>query len=48
MDTVVCLNVLEHIDDDRAGLQHIYSTLRPGGRAIVLVPQGAGVYRYAR
>ncbi len=44
MDTVVCLNVLEHIDDDLAGLRHIYSTLRQGGRAIVLVPQGAGVY----
>jgi SAM-dependent methyltransferase len=44
MDTVVCLNVLEHIEDDLAGLKNIYSALRPGGRAIVLVPQGAGNY----
>lgn len=44
MDAVVCLNVLEHVEDDLAGLGNLYSTLRPGGRAIVLVPQGAGVY----
>ena len=41
MDTVVCLNVLEHIEDDRTGLQNIRSALIPGGRAVVLVPQGA-------
>ncbi|HZQ51450.1 MAG TPA: glycosyltransferase [Bryobacteraceae bacterium] len=40
MDTVVCLNVLEHIEDDRAGLRNICSCLRRGGRAILLVPQG--------
>jgi glycosyltransferase involved in cell wall biosynthesis/2-polyprenyl-3-methyl-5-hydroxy-6-metoxy-1,4-benzoquinol methylase len=44
MDSVVCLNVLEHVEDDMAGLRNIYSTLRSNGRAIVLVPQGAGVY----
>lgn len=40
MDTVVCLNVLEHIEDDLAGLRNIYSCLKPGGRAALLVPQG--------
>jgi SAM-dependent methyltransferase len=44
MDSVVCLNVVEHIQDDLQGLSNIYSTLRPGGRAVVLVPQGQGVY----
>jgi 2-polyprenyl-3-methyl-5-hydroxy-6-metoxy-1,4-benzoquinol methylase len=39
-DTVVCLNVLEHIADDAAAIANIFATLRPGGRAVVLVPQG--------
>jgi glycosyltransferase involved in cell wall biosynthesis len=44
LDSVVCLNVLEHIEDDIAGLENLYGCLRPGGRAVVLVPQGPGVY----
>ncbi len=44
VDTVVCLNVLEHIEDDRSGLRNIYESLCPGGRAIVLVPQGAAAF----
>jgi 2-polyprenyl-3-methyl-5-hydroxy-6-metoxy-1,4-benzoquinol methylase len=44
MDTVVCLNVLEHVEDDRLGLANIASTLTPGGHAIVLVPEGPSVY----
>jgi 2-polyprenyl-3-methyl-5-hydroxy-6-metoxy-1,4-benzoquinol methylase len=44
MDTVVCLNVLEHIQDDAAALQHIKSALAPGGTAIVLVPEGLSIY----
>jgi glycosyltransferase involved in cell wall biosynthesis len=44
MDSVVCLNVLEHVEDDLAGLAHIRSALVPGGRAIVLVPQGQNVF----
>lgn len=39
-DTVVCLNVLEHIENDVESLSNIRSCLRPGGAAIVLVPQG--------
>jgi SAM-dependent methyltransferase len=39
-DTVICLNVLEHIEDDLAGLRNIHRALRPGGRAIILVPYG--------
>jgi SAM-dependent methyltransferase len=44
MDSIVCLNVLEHVEDDVLALRNIRSALRPDGRAIVLVPQGAGVY----
>jgi len=44
MDTVVCLNVLEHIEDDLQGLRNIHSALRPGGRAIVLVPHGQEIF----
>jgi glycosyltransferase involved in cell wall biosynthesis len=44
VDTVVCLNVLEHIEDDRAALRNIHSALEPGGRAIILVPEGQAIY----
>jgi glycosyltransferase involved in cell wall biosynthesis len=44
VDTVVCLNVLEHIEDDLAGLGNIHRALIPGGRAIVLVPYGQEVF----
>jgi glycosyltransferase involved in cell wall biosynthesis/phospholipid N-methyltransferase len=43
-DTVVCLNVVEHVDDDVAALRNIRAVLAPGGRAIVLVPQGPEVF----
>jgi SAM-dependent methyltransferase len=44
MDTVVCLNVLEHIDDEIGALRNLYSALKTGGCAIVLVPQGANLF----
>jgi len=44
MDTVVCLNVLEHIEDDMLGLRNIHSALRKDGRAIVLVPHGQEIF----
>jgi SAM-dependent methyltransferase len=44
MDTVICLNVLEHIEDDRGGLANIYSALDHGGQAILLVPEGQSVF----
>jgi SAM-dependent methyltransferase len=44
MDSVVCLNVLEHIEDDLAGLRNIHSVLCPGGRAIILVPHGQEIF----
>lgn len=44
MDTVICLNVVEHIEDDVAALRHIRSALISGGRAIILVPEGMSVF----
>lgn len=38
-DSVVCLNVLEHIDDDIAALRRMGTLLESGGRLIILVPQ---------
>ena len=41
-DTAVCLNVLEHLEQPVAVLRNLRTALAPGGRAIVLVPQGPG------
>jgi SAM-dependent methyltransferase len=38
LDTVICLNVLEHVEDDLSALANMYRILRPGGRLILLVP----------
>jgi glycosyltransferase involved in cell wall biosynthesis len=43
-DTVVCLNVLEHVPDEAAALVNLHRALQPGGRAIVLVPQGPSLH----
>jgi len=37
-DTVVCLNVLEHIEDDVAALRRLHDVLAPGGRVVLIVP----------
>jgi SAM-dependent methyltransferase len=38
LDTVVALNVIEHIEEDVEALRCIAGMLRPGGRAVILVP----------
>lgn len=38
-DLIALLDVLEHIDDDRAALAAIAARLRPGGRVLLTVPQ---------
>ena len=43
-DTVVCLNVLEHIADDRGSLAAMRRLLRPGGHLVLLVPSVPGIY----
>ena len=44
LDTVVCLNVLEHIEDDVSTLADLLSILRPGGRLVLIVPAHARLY----
>jgi 2-polyprenyl-3-methyl-5-hydroxy-6-metoxy-1,4-benzoquinol methylase len=43
-DTVICVNVLEHIADDVAALKSFGRTLTPGGHAIVWVPAVQAAY----
>jgi SAM-dependent methyltransferase len=38
VDYVYSLNVLEHIEDDRAALEQIFKVLKSGGRLLVYVP----------
>jgi SAM-dependent methyltransferase len=38
LDTVVMVNVLEHIEDDRSALIGIERSLRPGGYLLIFVP----------
>lgn len=37
-DTILYIDVLEHIDDDRAEIVRAFARLRPGGRIVVLCP----------
>jgi glycosyltransferase involved in cell wall biosynthesis len=43
-DTVVCLNVLEHLEDDVEALRHMRSLLKPGGRIVLYVPSNPRLY----
>ena len=37
-DTIICMNVLEHIEDDLGTLKRFLSMLRPGGKLVLVVP----------
>ncbi len=37
-DCVLSLDVIEHVDDDRQLVKHLYSVVKPGGYVIVTVP----------
>ena len=43
-DTVICLNVIEHLRDDEGALRNIRSRMTKLGRAIILVPNGPELY----
>jgi 2-polyprenyl-3-methyl-5-hydroxy-6-metoxy-1,4-benzoquinol methylase len=43
-DSVVMLNVLEHIEDDVAALESLRRLLAPGGRIVLYVPALNGLY----
>ena len=38
IDTIICLNVLEHIKDDRKALNNMYNILNKDGTLVLLVP----------
>ena len=43
-DTVIFLNVLEHLADDHGALRNVHDFLEEGGVAVVLVPNGPGLF----
>jgi len=43
-DTIVFFNVLEHLEDDRAVLRHLFETVPEGCRLVVLVPYNMRLY----
>jgi SAM-dependent methyltransferase len=38
VDTIILVNVLEHIEDDRDAARHLVRALRPGGKLLIFVP----------
>ncbi|MEW6357994.1 MAG: glycosyltransferase [Planctomycetota bacterium] len=44
IDTIVAINVLEHVKGDDAALRSMRDILRPGGRAVLVVPAFATIY----
>lgn len=42
--TVVCINVLEHINDDHAALSNIHQLLTSGGKLLLFVPALQQIY----
>jgi glycosyltransferase involved in cell wall biosynthesis len=44
INTIVCMNVLEHIEDDRSTLQDFAAVLPSGGRLVLLVPAMKALY----
>jgi glycosyltransferase involved in cell wall biosynthesis len=43
-DTVLCLNVLEYLDDPGAVLRNLGTALKPGGRLVVLTPNSPALF----
>jgi len=43
-DAIVCLNVLEHIEDDSGTLRQFRNALKPGGRLLLIVPAHPALY----
>ncbi len=44
VDTVVALNVIEHVPHPDVALRNLFDTLAPGGRAVILVPQHPALF----
>jgi predicted SAM-dependent methyltransferase len=37
-DAIICIHVLEHVEDDRQAIGELYRVLKPGGWALISVP----------
>jgi ubiquinone/menaquinone biosynthesis C-methylase UbiE len=46
VDAALSANLLEHVPDDERALVEILRILRPGARAVIVVPVGPGLYDY--
>jgi SAM-dependent methyltransferase len=46
LDAVLSANLLEHVPDDVGALAELRRVLRPGARAVVVVPAGPATYDY--
>jgi glycosyltransferase involved in cell wall biosynthesis len=44
LDTIICLNVLEHVEKDQAMLEYFRDCLAEGGSVILLVPAGQRLF----
>lgn len=44
INTVLCINVLEHVEDDCSALANIYNILEPAGRLIMFLPAFSVLY----
>ncbi len=43
-DTIICVNVLEHVEDDAGTLSRMFTLLPSGGRLVLLVPAFQWLY----
>jgi len=43
-DSIVSINVLEHVSDDSIALKNLVGALKPGGRLMISVPAMMGLY----
>jgi len=44
VDTVLCVNVLEHVEDDRLAVRNLLGVLEKGGRLLLFVPALRALY----
>ncbi len=44
IDTVLCINVLEHVPEDRLAVENLMSVLRSGGHLVVVSPAFPALY----